>query len=75
LSLAGSLAGRAAAKGLRAQQAARYATTQANLARIKPLAAMNAVSQKDLDDATGADLSAKAALEAADRLVGLDATA
>ena len=54
------------AKGLRAQQAARYATTQANLARIKPLAAMNAVSQKDLDDATGADLSAKASLEAAD---------
>lgn len=54
------------AKGLRAQQAARYTTTQANLARIKPLAAMNAVSQKDLDDATGADLSAKASLEAAD---------
>jgi len=54
------------AKGLRAQQAARYETTKANLARIKPLAALNAVSQKDLDDATGADLSAKAALEAAD---------
>ena len=54
------------AKGLRAQQAARYQTTQANLARIKPLAAVNAVSQKDLDDATGADLSAKASLEAAE---------
>jgi membrane fusion protein (multidrug efflux system) len=54
------------AKGLRAQQAARYETTRANLARIKPLAAVNAVSQKDLDDATGADLSAKAALEAAE---------
>ncbi|EXI75125.1 MAG TPA: efflux RND transporter periplasmic adaptor subunit [Candidatus Accumulibacter phosphatis] len=54
------------AKGVRAQQAARYETTRANLARIKPLAALNAVSQKDLDDATGADLSAKAALEAAD---------
>ena len=54
------------AKGLRAQQAARYETTRANLARIKPLAAMNAVSQKDLDDATGADLSAKASLEAAE---------
>ncbi len=54
------------AKGLRAQQAARHQTTQANLARIKPLAALNAVSQKDLDDATGADLSAKAALEAAE---------
>jgi membrane fusion protein (multidrug efflux system) len=48
------------AKGLRAQQAARYRDDPANLARIKPLAAMNAVSQKDLDDATGADLSAKA---------------
>ncbi len=54
------------AKGLRAQQQARYDTTKANLARIKPLAARNAVSQKDLDDAVGADLSAKAALEAAD---------
>jgi RND family efflux transporter MFP subunit len=55
------------AKGLRAQQAvAQYETTRANLARIKPLAAMNAVSQKDLDDATGADLSAKASLDAAE---------
>jgi membrane fusion protein (multidrug efflux system) len=54
------------AKGLRAQQAARFETTKANLARIKPLAAVNAVSQKDLDDATGAHLSAKAQLEAAE---------
>jgi membrane fusion protein (multidrug efflux system) len=54
------------AKGLRAQQAARYDTTKANLARIKPLAARNAVSQKDLDDAVGADLTAKAALESAE---------
>jgi len=54
------------AKGLRAQQQARYDTTRANLARIKPLAAKNAVSQKDLDDAVGADLSAKSALEAAE---------
>jgi membrane fusion protein, multidrug efflux system len=54
------------AKGLRAQQQARYDTTKANLARIKPLAARNAVSQKDLDDAVGADLTAKAALEAAE---------
>ncbi|MEF8735152.1 MAG: efflux RND transporter periplasmic adaptor subunit [Candidatus Accumulibacter necessarius] len=54
------------AKGLRAQQAARFETTKANLDRIKPLAAVNAVSQKDLDDATGADLSAKAQLEAAE---------
>jgi len=54
------------AKGLRAQQVARFETTKANLDRIKPLAALNAVSQKDLDDATGAHLSAKAQLEAAD---------
>jgi membrane fusion protein, multidrug efflux system len=54
------------AKGLRAQQVARFETTRANLDRIKPLAALNAVSQKDLDDATGAHLSAKAQLEAAD---------
>ncbi len=54
------------AKGVRAQRLARYETTSANLARIKPLAAQNAVSQKDLDDATGANLSAKAELEAAD---------
>lgn len=54
------------AKGVRAQQAARYETTRANLARIKPLASVNAVSQKDLDDAIGADLSAKASLEAAE---------
>jgi membrane fusion protein (multidrug efflux system) len=54
------------AKGLRAQQAARFETTKANLDRIKPLAAVNAVSQKDLDDATGAHLSAKAQLDAAE---------
>jgi membrane fusion protein (multidrug efflux system) len=54
------------AKGLRAQQVARFETTKANLDRIKPLAAVNAVSQKDLDDASGAHLSAKAQLEAAE---------
>ena len=54
------------AKGLRAQQVASFETTKANLDRINPLAAVNAVSQKDLDDATGAHLSAKAQLEAAD---------
>jgi membrane fusion protein (multidrug efflux system) len=54
------------AQGQRAQHAARFETTRANLARIKPLAAANAVSQKDLDDATGAHLSAKASLDAAD---------
>jgi membrane fusion protein (multidrug efflux system) len=54
------------AKGLRAQQRALYQTAKANLKRVKPLAAKNALSQKDLDDTTGAELSAKAALEAAE---------
>ena len=54
------------AKGIRAQKVARFDTTSANLARIKPLAEKNAVSQKDLDDATGSFQSAKAELEAAD---------
>ena len=54
------------ARGLRAQQVARFETAKANLARIKPLAAVNAVSQKDLDDANGSFLSAKAQLEAAE---------
>jgi membrane fusion protein (multidrug efflux system) len=54
------------AKGARAQQQARYETSKANLARIKPLAARNAVSQKDLDDAVGAELSTRAALDAAE---------
>mgnify|MGYP000923045172 CR=1 FL=1 len=54
------------AKGIRAQKVARFDTTSANLARVKPLAEKNAVSQKDLDDATGAFQSAKAELEAAD---------
>jgi len=54
------------AKGMRAQQRALYQTAKANLARVKPLAAKNALSQKDLDDTTGAELSAKASLEAAE---------
>jgi membrane fusion protein (multidrug efflux system) len=54
------------AKGVRAQQLARYETARANLARVKPLAAKNAVSQKDLDDSTGTEQSAKAQLESAD---------
>jgi len=54
------------ATGIRAQKVARLETTTANLARVKPLAEKNAVSQKDLDDATGAYQSAKAELEAAD---------
>ena len=57
------------AKALLSQQKARHDTTKANLARIKPLAEKNAVSQKDLDDATGGELSARAAVEAAQAAV------
>lgn len=49
---------------LEAQQA-RWNTARANLARIKPLAAVNAVSKKDLDDAVGAEQAARAAVLAA----------
>ena len=54
------------AKGQVAKQVAQHETTRANLARIKPLAAVNAVSQKDLDDSVGANLAAKAQLDAAE---------
>src|SRR5512139_1015237 len=47
------------------QKEARWTTAKANLARIKPLAAQNAVSQKDLDDAIGTELSTAAAVGAA----------
>jgi membrane fusion protein (multidrug efflux system) len=50
------------AQGQRAQAEAQWATTKANLERVKPLAARSAVSKKDLDDATGAELSARAAV-------------
>ncbi len=53
------------AAALRAQQQANYTTASAALARVKPLAAKNALSQKDLDDATGSDLAARAALDQA----------
>jgi membrane fusion protein (multidrug efflux system) len=55
----------AAAKGALAEQKARLWTAQANLNRIKPLAKANAVSKKDLDDATGRMNSAAAAVEMA----------
>ena len=45
------------AKGQLAQSEARWQTAKANLARIRPLAAQNAVSKKDLDDAIGAEES------------------
>jgi len=47
-----------------AQKKARWDQTQANLARIKPLAEQNAVSRKDLDDAIGNEASAHATYDA-----------
>jgi membrane fusion protein, multidrug efflux system len=55
----------AAAKAELAEQQARLTTARANLTRIKPLAEQNAVSMKDLDDATGQAQAAAAAVEAA----------
>lgn len=50
------------ARGNLSAQEAAAATARADLARVKPLAAKNALSQKDLDDAIGRDLAAKAAV-------------
>jgi membrane fusion protein (multidrug efflux system) len=54
------------AEGQLAQQRARVEVAAANLARVRPLAARNAVSKKDLDDAVGAEKSARAAVIAAE---------
>lgn len=54
-----------AAKGELAQQQARLTTARANLNRVKPLVADNALAAKDLDDATGQEQAAAAAVEAA----------
>ena len=51
--------------GALAQQQARLQVARDNLARVKPLVAQNALSQKDLDDATGAEQSAAAAVDTA----------
>ncbi|GAB7525806.1 efflux RND transporter periplasmic adaptor subunit [Paraburkholderia sp. 2C] len=53
------------AKGELAQQQARLTVTKANLARVVPLAAQNALSKKDLDDAIGNEKEAEAAVIAA----------
>ena len=53
------------AKGQLAQQEARRDIAKANLARVRPLAEQNALSQKDLDDAVGNDKAAEAAVIAA----------
>jgi len=47
------------------QQEARLEVARKNLDRTKPLTAAHALSQKDLDDATGSFLSAQAAVEQA----------
>ncbi|WP_298439011.1 efflux RND transporter periplasmic adaptor subunit [Geobacter sp.] len=53
------------AKGELARQEAQHANAKANLDRIRPLVAQNAVSKKDLDDAIGAEQSTLAAVIAA----------
>ncbi len=52
-------------KGELGRTEARWNQTKANLARIRPLAAQNAVSQKDLDDAIAAEQSAQASVQSA----------
>ena len=49
-------------QGTIAQLQAQYENAKANLARVRPLAAQNALSKKDLDDATGAERSTLAAV-------------
>lgn len=56
-------------KGQLALQQAQWTTAKANLKRIKPLAEQNAVSQKDLDDATGQEQATHAAVIAAQAAV------
>lgn len=53
------------AKGQLAQQQAALDVAVADLARVKPLAAQNALSQKDLDQAVGNEQKARAAVLAA----------
>lgn len=54
-----------AAQAQLSQQKARLDVARSNLARVKPLAERNALSQKDLDDATGQFHSAAAGVEQA----------
>jgi membrane fusion protein, multidrug efflux system len=53
------------ALGTLAQMEAQHENADANLARVRTLAAENALSKKDLDDATGAERSTGAAVVAA----------
>lgn len=54
-----------AAKAALARQEAALETAKLNLARVKPLAELNALSQKDLDDARGSFQTNSAAVEQA----------
>ena len=55
----------ASATGRVSQSEARVVQAKQNLARVKPLLAEHAVSQKDFDDAVAEELAAKAALDTA----------
>jgi membrane fusion protein (multidrug efflux system) len=54
-----------AANAALAEQQARLEVADANLAQVKPLAGLNALSQKELDDAVGQQRAAAAAVETA----------
>jgi len=54
------------AQGQLEQQRAKLDTAEANLRRVRPLAARNAVSKKELDDAIGVERSSRAAVLAAE---------
>jgi len=54
-----------AAKGALAAQQARLKVARDNLNRVQPLVALNALAQKDLDDAIGMEQTAAAAVEIA----------
>jgi membrane fusion protein (multidrug efflux system) len=55
----------AQAEGQLAQSGAQHVNAKATLDRVRPLVAQNAVSRKDLDDAVGAEGSARAGVVAA----------
>jgi len=54
-----------AAEGALAEQVARLKVAEDNLAQVRPLAALKALSQKDLDDAMGQQQAAAAAVQTA----------
>lgn len=57
------------AQGQLAQQQARWEVAKATLARVRPLAAQNAVSKMDLDNAVGEERQTRAAMLAAEGAV------